>query len=245
VAAGLSLANAAYGFFILPESLAPERRKAFSLRAANILGAFRLLRSHPELLGMALALFVMGLAHESLPNTFVLYADQRYGWGESSVGLVLALIGVASVVVSMLLVKPLVRRLGERRAALTGLLCGVAGFLWFGLASAGGIFLLGIVLIAMLGVANPAFHALMSHRIDAMEQGQLQGALGSIRAVTGMLGPIIFTQVFAASVGTGRPSLLGSAFLLSAGLLVAALVIGLRRLPHDTTSSASIPADKP
>ena len=79
----------------------------------------------------------MGLAHESLPNTFVLYADQRYGWGESQVGLVLALIGVASVVVSMLLVKPLVRRLGERRAALTGLLCGVGGFLWFGLASDG------------------------------------------------------------------------------------------------------------
>jgi MFS transporter, DHA1 family, tetracycline resistance protein len=77
VAAGLSLANAAYGYFVLPESLPPERRKAFSLRAANILGAFRLLRSHPELLGMAAALFVMGLAHESLPNTFVLYGTQR------------------------------------------------------------------------------------------------------------------------------------------------------------------------
>jgi DHA1 family tetracycline resistance protein-like MFS transporter len=245
VAAGLSLANAAYGFFILPESLPPERRKAFSLRAANILGAFRLLRSHPELLGMALALFVMGLAHESLPNTFVLYADQRYGWGESHVGLVLALIGVASVVVSMLLVKPLVRRLGERRAALTGLLCGVGGFLWFGLASTGGVFLLGIALIALMGVANPAFQSLMSHRIDAMEQGQLQGALGSIRAVTGMLGPILFTQVFAASVSTGRPSLLGSAFLLSAGLVVVALLIGLRRLPRGAIASASVPADKP
>ncbi len=231
VAAGLSLANATYGYFILPESLPPERRKPFSLRAANILGAYRLLRSHPELLGMAAALFAMGLAHESLPNTFVLYADQRYGWGESSVGLVLALIGVASVVVSMLLVKPLVRRLAERRAALAGLCCGIAGFLCFGLASTGSVFLVGIAFLALMGVANPAIQALMSQRIDAMEQGQMQGALGSIRAITGMVGPIIFTQVFAASVGAGKQHLLGTAFLLSAGLLTAALLIALRWLP--------------
>lgn len=232
VAAGLSLANAAYGYFILPESLPPERRKAFSIRAANILGAYRLLRSHPELLGMAGVLFVMGLAHESLPNTFVLYADQRYGWNESAVGLVLALIGVASVVVSMLLVKPLVQSLGERQAALAGLLCGITGFLIFALAPSGSVFLLGIAFLALLGVANPAFQALMSRRIDAMEQGQLQGALGSIRAVTGMLGPIIFTQVFAASVSVSSEHLVGAAFLLSAGLLVMALLISLRKLPR-------------
>jgi MFS transporter, DHA1 family, tetracycline resistance protein len=232
VAAGLSLANAAYGYFILPESLPPERRKAFSFRTANILGAYRLLRSHPELLGMAAALFVMSLAHESLPNTFVLYAHQRYGWNESQVGLVLALIGVASVVVSMLLVKPLVRRLGERRAALVGLVCGLSGFVWFGLAPTGFLFLFGITLIAMMGVANPSFQALMSHRIDPTEQGQLQGALGSIRAITGMIGPIIFTQVFATAISGERFQLPGAAFLLSAALLVIALVIGLRRLPH-------------
>ena len=244
VAAGLSLANTAYGYFILPESLPPERRKPFSLRAANILGAIRLLRSHPELLGMAAALFVMGLAHESLPSTFVLYASHRYGWNELTVGLVLTLIGVASVVVSMLLVKSLVRRLGERRAALTGLLCGMAGFLWFGLSSTGGVFVFGIALFAMMGIANPAFQALMSHRIDAMEQGQLQGALGSIRAVTGFVGPIFFTSVFKAAVQSDQPSVLGAAFLVSAGLVATALVIGLWRLPHGSTS-ASVPAGRP
>ncbi|MEO6078660.1 MAG: TCR/Tet family MFS transporter [Steroidobacteraceae bacterium] len=237
VAAGLSLVNATYGFFILPESLPPERRKAFSIKAANVLGAYRLLRSHPELLGMAAALFVMGLAHESLPNTFVLYTDQRYGWTESRVGLVLALIGIASVVVSMLLVKPMVRRLGERRAALTGLFCGVVGFLCFALASTGAAFLVGIAFLGLLGLANPAFQALMSQRINSTEQGQLQGALGSIRAVTGMLGPIVFTQVFAASVGSGNTRLLGAAFLVSAGLLVMALLIGLWRLPRSASHS--------
>ncbi len=232
VAAGLSLANAAYGFFILPESLPKERRKPFSLRNAHIFGSFRLLRSHPELFGMASALFVMGLAHEALPNTFVLYADQRYAWGETRVGLALAIIGVASVVVSMLLVRPLVRRLGERRAALFGLVCGMGGFLTFGLAPTGGIFLLGIALVALWGVANPSFQSLMSHRIDPSEQGQLQGALGSIRAVTGMLGPVVFTQVFAAAVRHGGEPLLGAPFLLSAALLMVTLVVATRVLPH-------------
>ena len=232
VAAGLSLANTAYGFFILPESLPPARRKPFSLRNAHVFGSFRLLRSHPELLGLASALFVMGLAHEALPNTFVLYADQRYGWSESQVGLALAMIGVSSVVVSMLLVKPLVRRLGERRAALFGLCCGIGGFFTFGVAPEGSIFLTGIALVSLWGVANPSFQSLMSRRIDPSEQGQLQGALGSIRAVTGMLGPLVFTQVFAAAVRHGGEPLLGAPFLLSAVLLLATLVIGFRVLPH-------------
>lgn len=231
VAAGLSLANAAYGFFILPESLPKERRKPFSLRNAHIFGSFKLLRSHPELFGIASALFVMGLAHEALPNTFVLYADQRYGWNETQVGLALAVIGVASVVVSMLLVRPLVRQLGERRAALFGLTCGIAGFLTFGLSPSGGLFLTGIALVALWGVANPSFQSLMSHRIDPSEQGQLQGALGSIRAVTGMVGPLVFTQVFALAVQQGGMPLLGAPFLLSAALLIVALAVGLRVLP--------------
>jgi MFS transporter, DHA1 family, tetracycline resistance protein len=239
VAAGLCLANTAYGFFILPESLPPERRKAFSLRSANILGAVRLLRSHPELLGLAGALLVMGLAHESLPNTFVLYADQRYGWTPGQVGAVLAIIGVATVVVSMLLVKPLVHRLGERRAAITGLSFGVAGFLCFALAPTGSVFMAGIALIAVLGLANPALQSLMSQRISALEQGQLQGALGSIRALTGMFGPLIFTGVFAASVQSNDTRLLGAPFLLSATLLVAALVIGLWVLPHRPSKAAA------
>ena len=132
----------------------------------------------------------------------------------------------------MLLVKPLVHRLGERRAALFGLTCGIGGFITFGLAPVGAIFLIGIALVALWGVANPSFQSLMSRRIDPAEQGQLQGALGSIRAVTGMLGPVVFTQVFAAAVHHGGQAVLGAPFLLSAVLRLVTLVIGARVLPH-------------
>jgi DHA1 family tetracycline resistance protein-like MFS transporter len=237
VAAALSLANALYGYFILPESLPPERRRAFSLRTANVVHSVRLLRSHPELLGLATAVFLMGLAHEALPNTFVLYADQRYGWSETHVGLVLALVGVGSLIVSMLVVKPAVRTLGERGAALTGLGCGILGFLIFGLAPTGGLFLTGLAFVSLWGIANPSFQAMMSHRIDPTEQGQLQGTLGSMRAVNGMIGPLLFTQVFALSVHHGGESLLGAPFLLAAVLLAMATVVGAYVIPRMVRAS--------
>lgn len=232
VAAALSLANTAYGYFILPESLPPEGRRAFSLRSANIFGSLRLLAGGSGLLALAAIVVMMGLAHESLPNTFVLFTDQRHGWSQSQIGLVLAAIGVGSVVVSMLLVRPLVHKLGERRTALFGLACGITGFLWFALAPSGGWFLAGIAFLALSGIANPAIQALMSHRVAPAEQGRLQGALGSIRAMTGMAGPVLHTQVFAAAVRYASPPTLGAAFLLSAALLLAGFALGLRALPR-------------
>lgn len=231
VAGGLSLANVMYGYFILPESLPPEKRRPFHLRQANVLSAVKLLRSHPELLGMAGAMFIMGLAHEALPNVFVLYADQRYGWNESQVGLALAVIGVASVIVSMALVRPIVRRVGERVAAIGGLSCGILGYLVFAFAPIGSVFLVGIAFVALWGLANPSFQSLMSRRVDASEQGQLQGAIGSMRALTGMIGPVFFTQAFAFAVRHADSAPLGLPFMLAAALLVAALVLGVRVLP--------------
>jgi MFS transporter, DHA1 family, tetracycline resistance protein len=242
VAAGLSIVNTAYGYFVLPESLPKERRKPFRIANANIFGSLRLLRSHPELFGLALVAFVMGLAHESLPNTFVLYVHQRYGWGETQTGLALALIGVGSVIVSMMLVKPLVRRLRERRTALLGLACGVMGFSVFALAPQGSLFLLGIIGLALMGIAGPSVQALMSQRIAGAEQGQLQGALGSIRAVTGMIGPILFTSVFANVVARSSAPLLGAPFLLSSALLLLVILAGLRLIPSPAQPGALAPA---
>lgn len=242
VAGALSLANVAYGLFVLPESLPPERRRPFSLRNAHVFGALKLLRSHSELLGMAAAMFVMALAHEALPNVFVLYTDQRYGWDERTVGAALAAVGVGSVIVSTTLVGPLVRRLGERRAAMVGLTSGIAGCCVFALAPTGGVFLVGIAFVALWGLAAPSFQSLMSHRVSPTEQGQLQGAIGSIRAMTGMLGPLLFTQVFAQSVRLGGEAWLGAPYFLAAALLLTALLLGTRVLPHRRTRVGRIAA---
>jgi DHA1 family tetracycline resistance protein-like MFS transporter len=228
-AAGLSLANAAYGFFILPESLPPEKRARFAWHVANPVGALRLLRSHPVLLGLAAATFLQYLAHEALPSVFVLYTDYRYGWDERMVGLALAAVGVSSTIVSAALVGPLVKRLGNRRALLVGLLCGVLSFAGYGLAPTSVLFMACIPLGALWGIASPAMQALMTHHVDPARQGQLQGALSSLRGVTGMMGPLLFTQIFAVAVReAGSLHLPGAPYLLAAVLLVGATVVGLR-----------------
>lgn len=222
-AAGLSLLNFFYGLVVLPESLPLENRsKAFKWRVANVAGGLALLRSRPVLVALGVATFLHQLAHESLPGIFVLYTDTRYGWDAAMTGTVLALIGVASTIVSGAVVRPAVKRLGEWRAAFAGLGFGIVYFAIFGLAPTSAIFLASIPFGALWGLAGPAEQALMSKEAGPESQGLLQGAIGSLRGVSGMIGPILFTQVFATSVaGQG---FLGTAYLLACGLIALSLV---------------------
>ncbi len=237
-AAGLSLANAVYGFFILPESLPPEKRAPFAWSKANPVGSLALLRSHPRLLGLAVVSFLANMAHDSLPSVFVLYTDYRYHWGERMVGFCLAAVGVATTIVAALLVGPLVKRLGERRALLIGLAFGALGFGVYGWAPTGGWFLAGIPLIAIWGLAGPAFQALMSRRVESSEQGRLQGALASMSGITGMIGPVLFTQIFAWGISSKVLHLPGAAFWTSSLLLGASLLVALLVARDSPSASA-------
>ena len=134
VAGGLSLLNAVYGLFILPESLPPGRRGSFSWARANPMGSLVLLRSHVELLGLAAVIFLGYLAHQVLTSTYVLYADYRYHWTDRTVGLSLAAVGICSAIAGAVLVKPAVKLLGDRNALLLGLVFATAGFALFGLS---------------------------------------------------------------------------------------------------------------
>jgi MFS transporter, DHA1 family, tetracycline resistance protein len=228
-AAALSLLNACYGFFVLPESLAPDSRMAFDWRRANPVGSIVLLRSHHELFGLAAVAFLGYLAHAVLPSTSVLYMGFRYGWGPAAVGLMMAGVGVAAMIVQGGLIRPITARFGERATLLAGSLSGAAGFFIYGIAPEGWIFCLGIPIMAFWGLAGPATQALMSRRVSPSEQGQLQGAIASINGVTGLIGPTLFTQVFAYFIGREATWYLpGAPFLLASLLLATAAVIGWR-----------------
>jgi DHA1 family tetracycline resistance protein-like MFS transporter len=221
-AGAMALVNVSYGFFVLPESLPPERRAPFAWRKANPVGALVLLRAHPGLSALAGTHFLMQLAHVVLPSVTVLYMGYRYGWNEMQVGLMLAGVGLCSMVVQGGLVKPVVAWLGERRAMAAGLVCGVIGFVLYGVASRGIVFLAGIPVMALWGLAGASLQALMTQRVAATEQGRLQGALQSITAIAGLLGPSLFTQVFATFI-VPMP---GAPFLLAAALLALAAALG-------------------
>ena len=227
VAAALTLTNAMYGLFVLPESLPKDKRAGFKLSRANPLGALQLLRSRPQLMGLASLNFLYWIAHHSLTSVFVLYAGYRYGWGAKTVGLTLAFVGIASVVVQGGLVRPFAKRFGERAGILTGLGFGAIGFAIYGLAPTAHAFWAGIPLFALMGLFGPSLQGLMTQRVGPSEQGRLQGANTSIMGITGVFAPSMFALVFASFIGPraglhlpGAPFLLASA-LLAAGVLIA------------------------
>ena len=228
-AAGASLANAAYGFFVLPESLPPERRRAFEWKRANPVGSLKFLRAHREITGLAGAGFLSAVAHAVLPAVFVLYAGYRYGWDEKTVGLALAVVGASSVVVQGTLVGPLVRRFGERRVLLAGLLAGAVGFFVYALAPTGPLFLAGIPVVALWGLAAPSAQGLMTRHVAANVQGELQGAMGSLQGIATVIGPVMFATIFAWSIEAGQHwHFPGAAYTLAAMLLAASAMIVAR-----------------
>jgi DHA1 family tetracycline resistance protein-like MFS transporter len=228
-AAALSLANAAYGFFVLPESLPRDRRSAILWSRANPFGALKLLHSHRQLLGLAMVAFLSTLAGVVLPSIYVLYVCDRYGWDTRTVGFSLAAVGVCCAFAQAALVKPVVARLGERGAMLAGLLCGAAGMAVFGTATTGTRFVCGAPLMALWGLAPATAQSIMTRHVSASQQGQLQGALSSLASVAALLGPGLFTLIYARSIaGHGASNMPGAAWLLSTIMLLGATVLMLR-----------------
>lgn len=245
IAAGLALVNFAYGLFVLPESLPPERRTSrFEWRTANPLGAFRQLKRYPHALGIAGIVFLSMFAHYVFPATFVLYADHRYGWDERAVGTILAVVGVCSVIVQAGLVGRIVARIGERHALLLGLTCGTLALVIYGLAPTRLWFLLGIPMGALWGLVQPAAQAVVTRAVDPSEQGRLQGAIMSVTSLAGIISPFLLASVFSNAIGRyAHWHLPGAAFLVAAILLFVALllvarVVPKRLAPHATKTTA-------
>ena len=239
----MALANVCWGLFVLPESLPREKRVPFSWKSANPLGALKLLRSHPMLSGLAGSYFLMNLAHVVLPSTTVLYMHYRYGWDTRAVGMVLAGVGISSLVVQGFLVKPAVRWLKERRAMAVGLTFGAAGFAIYGLASTGTIFWIGVPVMALWGIATPSLQTIMTRLVDTTEQGRLQGALASLVGLASLIGPTVFTQTFAVFISTRAEwGLPGAPFLLASLLMLAAIMVSWRITHSLGIAAATEPA---
>ncbi len=240
-AAGLTLANACYGWAVLPESLPESLRTRFSWRRANPLGALLLIRARKGLAGLFTMQVLRRVAHYSLPSVFVLYAGYRYGWDSTRVGLTLAFIGVCTAIVQGALVGPAVRRLGERRAALIGLASETISYAMYALAPTGAWFLCAIPFGALAGLYSAAADSLLSKRVSPSEQGQLQGAGSSLMGLVGLIGPGLFTFTFATAISpaAGHAVILpGAPFLVAALMTAASLSIAFkvaRPLPAPVT----------
>ena len=233
-AAGLSAVAFCYGLLVLPESLPQENRMAFSWARANPFGALRLLRSHPELGGLATVNFLLYFAHHLFSAVFVLYAAYRYGWGALEVGVLLAMVGALDMLVQGVMVGPTVKRWGDRPVMVFGLAAGAVGMACMGLAPTGLLFTLAMLPNALWGLAMPTLQSLMTRLVSESEQGQLQGANMSVASLAGIASPLFFGFVYSASIGESPPlPHPGAAFLIAAVImLTGALLAASRRATH-------------
>jgi MFS transporter, DHA1 family, tetracycline resistance protein len=241
-AAGMSFANFLYGYFILPESLPKHLRVPFRLKSANPISSLKLLSRNSRLARLGVINFVFQFSHHVLPACAVLYMGFRYNWQEREVGLVLAGVGVASMIVQAGLVRPAVRLFGEKRALAFGLMMGAVGFWIYGAAPTGWLFLLGVPVMALWGLAQPAASALMTKEVDPDEQGRLQGANSSLMGLSGMIAPWAFAMAFAFAInpakGLNVPGLpfYAASFLMAVGVVVA---LGLRNRGREAVTNAA------
>lgn len=221
VTAGLTLLNCLYGALVLPESLAPENRRPFSWRRANPVGALLALRRHPGVFALAWTYFLITLAHQVFPVTWVLYTQHRYHWTVGQTGLSLALVGVMAVVVQAGLIRKIVPRLGERRSLLLGLTVATLSMIAYGFASEGWMVYALIVVASLGGITNPSLQAIVSRSVKANEQGAVQGALSGLSSVASIPGPLVATGLFSYFVGKSAPVYLPGAAFFFASLLTA------------------------
>ena len=242
-AAVLSITNFVYGLLILPESLPADRRRPFQLNAANPIGAVRFLGSRPVLLSLATAMLFAFLAHDAIPNTWVLYTTYRFNFDERAIGVSLAIVGAASLVVNGFLVGRVVKRIGEYNALLTGLAFGIISELLFAFAPTTWLLLGTLPIYALAGLSGGPFQSIATREVQPNEQGQLQGALTALRSIVTLVTPGLYTGIFALFVGplagVGLP---GAPYLLAAILMAATTVLVIRSATTLRSPAAARPS---
>ena len=227
-AGALSLANWLWGYFFVPESLPRDRRKEFALSRANPVGSLTLLRSHHELWRLATIQFLAYVAHNVF-SVWALYAIFRYNWDQLTIGISLMVVGVCTAVISGGLTGRMVKRFGEKRTLYIGQFFGSAGMFLAGLARTGAMLFASIPIISLWNISMPAAQSMMTHRVNEREQGELQGALQSMRSITFIIGPVLFSQVFSWFINPKHPiHLPGAPYFLAAALLFTAMLMSTR-----------------
>jgi MFS transporter, DHA1 family, tetracycline resistance protein len=239
-AACLAAANFAFGWFVLPESLPPERRRAFDWRRANPAGALKSVRKLPGVGALLAVMLAYQIANFTYPAVWAYYIQGAFGWDARMVGLSLAAYGVAIAVVQGGLIRAILPRLGEARAVFWGLILNTFCLLAYGVATQGWMIWVLIPISAVGAIVAPAMQGVMSRAAGERQQGELQGVLGSISALSMILSPLMMTQAFFWFTRDDAVLRLpGAPFLLGAVLMAGALAIYLGTRPRAAAPAAS------
>lgn len=234
MAAGLAAGNALLGWLVLKETVTEDKKRPFNWRRANPLGALRALGRLPGVTPLLLVYFIYYVGFAVYPAVWSYFGKERFDWPPATIGLSLALFGIAMAAIQGGLIRPILKTLGERGTVIAGHLFSILSLIGIAVISSSTWVLLLTPIAAFGGIIPPALQGIMSARVADDAQGELQGALTSASALAMILSPLVMTYTFAQFTDADAPIYLpGAPFLLAATLStlgLAALLIGTRRL---------------
>lgn len=237
VAAGLSLVNWLYGFFILPESLKPENRRNFDWKRANPVSSLLNLKRYPVILGLVTSLVLIYVAAHAVQSNWSFYTIEKFNWSPAMIGASLTAVGVLISIVQGGLIRVIIPKLGQKKSLYLGLALYSLGFVLFSFATQGWMMFVFLIPYCLGGIAGPALQGIMSSQVPPNEQGELQGALTGLMSATSIIGPLLMTQLFGYFTASdapiyfpGAPMLMGGALTLLS-LIFAIQVLGGNKQP--------------
>ena len=229
-AAALAGVNFLFGMLVLPESLPPERRRAFSWRRANPLGAITMLRHYPGVLLYALATVAYMIAHNVYPSTWAFFVTAKFEWSPGMIGVSLMVTGITMALAQAFITGRLSKHIGELRAAILGLMMATIVSLAYAFATQAWMIFAIMIFGAFQAIVYPALNALMSRSVPANAQGELQGGVASLTSIANVVGPLVMTQTLALFTSSVAPLYFpGAAFLLAASITLVAILLLLGR----------------
>jgi len=229
--AALALLNWLYGYFILPESLSQENRRAFDWKRANPVGSLLQMRRYPVIIGLIGSLLCLYIAGHSSQSTWSYYTMEKFGWNEKWVGYSLGFVGLTIGLVQGLLTRVIIPKLGAVRSVFIGLCLSTIGFVGFALATQGWMMFALMIPFALGGIAGPSLQGIISGQVSPNEQGELQGALTGLISATSIVGPLLMTNLFSWFTTPDAPVYFpGAPFMMGAILTVLGMILAIRPL---------------
>lgn len=204
VAAGISLLNFVYGWFVLPESLAPENRRRFELWRANPFGAFRVFAAYRGVLPMVLVMGMFFFSSAVYPAIWTFWGIAKFGWSELVVGLTLAVFGLITGLFQGFLTGRVAAWMGDHGAALFGLVCSAFAVLGYGFVGSLGAVMALMLLHGPEGFVHPLMTTILTKRVPEDAQGELQGGISAVTNVAMLFGTVFFAFIFGHFMAEGR-----------------------------------------
>ncbi len=230
-AAGLSIINWLYGFFVLPESLKKENRRRFEWKHANPVGTVIHIKKYPVVIGLVESLVFIYIAAYAVQSTWTYFTMQQFGWDSAMVGYSLGAVGFLFGLVQGVLIRIIIPKLGQKRSVYVGLSMYGIGFLLFAFATQSWMMFIFLVPYSLGGIAGPALQSIISTQVPPNEQGQLQGALTSLMSLTAIIGPPVMTNLFAFFTSSQAPLYFpGAPFFAAALLTLISVMFAMRAL---------------